>query len=206
MENPKKISFVSFQPVSFTGRDEDITPERRLKQRYALSHLAKDVSQQVGKIEPSRDWFPISAVSTFGDFADLIHGPQAQWGSLSCGCHPNCGVGTALMINRETKEWAPVPRFVNIPGLVADPRKINDAARNRYMSLFTMALAVLKNYNPLAAPPSLKLKDICREFDMALGISGASRARKLYGERGGQPHLQGRGHAQKQFVESPLHC
>ena len=29
-ENPKKIAFVAFQPVSFTGRDEDITPQRRL--------------------------------------------------------------------------------------------------------------------------------------------------------------------------------
>jgi uncharacterized radical SAM superfamily Fe-S cluster-containing enzyme len=48
MENPKKISFVSFQPVSFTGRDEEITPERRIRQRYTLSHLAKDVSSQVG--------------------------------------------------------------------------------------------------------------------------------------------------------------
>src|SRR5436853_738706 len=111
MENPKKISFVSFQPVSFTGRDEDVTPERRLKQRYTLSHLAKDVSQQLGNVEPVHDWFPISAVSTFSDFADLIHGPESQWGALSCGCHPNCGVGTALMVNKETKEWAPVPRF-----------------------------------------------------------------------------------------------
>ncbi len=51
MENPKKISFISFQPVSFTGRDEDITPERRLRQRYTLSHLAQDVSKQVGRIE-----------------------------------------------------------------------------------------------------------------------------------------------------------
>src|SRR5712664_1210273 len=42
MENPGKIAFVAFQPVSFTGRDEDITPERRMKQRYTLSHLAKD--------------------------------------------------------------------------------------------------------------------------------------------------------------------
>ena len=58
MDNPKKIAFVSFQPVSFTGRDEDITPERRLRQRYTLSHLAKDVSAQVGKVEPTRDWFP----------------------------------------------------------------------------------------------------------------------------------------------------
>src|ERR1700692_2703309 len=32
MENPRKISFVAFQPVSFTGGDEDITPERRLRE------------------------------------------------------------------------------------------------------------------------------------------------------------------------------
>src|SRR5665811_1464149 len=57
MENPKKIAFVSFQPVSFTGRDEEITPERRIRQRYTLSHLAQDVSAQVGKVEPTRDWF-----------------------------------------------------------------------------------------------------------------------------------------------------
>ena len=29
LDNPKKISFLSFQPVSFTGRDEEITDERR---------------------------------------------------------------------------------------------------------------------------------------------------------------------------------
>jgi len=190
MENPKKISFVSFQPVSFTGRDEDITPERRLKQRYTLSHLANDVSQQVGKIEPTRDWFPISTVSTFSDFADLIHGPQSQWGTLSCGCHPNCGVGTALMINRETKEWAPVPHFLNVPGLIADIRKVTDAARNKHMSVFMMALAVLKNYNPFKAPPSLTLKDIFREFDMTMGISSANRARKIYGSVGADRTLE----------------
>ncbi|MEZ5396660.1 MAG: radical SAM protein [Bryobacterales bacterium] len=39
-DNPGKIAFVSFQPVSFTGRDEEITDERRMKQRYTLSHLA----------------------------------------------------------------------------------------------------------------------------------------------------------------------
>src|SRR6266566_4102218 len=50
MENPGKVAFVAFQPVSFTGRDEDITPERRMKQRYTLSHLAKDVSSQIGRI------------------------------------------------------------------------------------------------------------------------------------------------------------
>src|SRR3712207_4854990 len=40
LENPKKVAFISFQPVSFTGRDEEITDERRMAQRYTLSHLA----------------------------------------------------------------------------------------------------------------------------------------------------------------------
>ena len=36
LDNPKKINFLSFQPVSFTGRDEDISDERRMAQRYTL--------------------------------------------------------------------------------------------------------------------------------------------------------------------------
>src|SRR5207344_1713999 len=82
LDNPKKISFLSFQPVSFTGRDEAVTPERRQAQRYTLSHLAHDVKNQVGMGEPIRDWFPISFMSTFSDWADLVHGPDKDWGSL----------------------------------------------------------------------------------------------------------------------------
>src|SRR5207302_10706004 len=55
MENPRKISFVAFQPVSFTGRDEDITPDRRLRQRYSLSHLAHAVGKQAGTVKHTRD-------------------------------------------------------------------------------------------------------------------------------------------------------
>src|SRR5882672_8357826 len=64
LDNPKKINFVSFQPVSFTGRDEDVSDERRVAQRYTLSHLAHDVKNQTGLGEPTRDWFPISFMST----------------------------------------------------------------------------------------------------------------------------------------------
>jgi uncharacterized radical SAM superfamily Fe-S cluster-containing enzyme len=171
MDNPKKIAFVSFQPVSFTGRDEDITPERRLKQRYTLSHLAQDVSKQVGKVEPTRDWFPISLISVFSGFADLVHGPDTQWGSLSCGCHPNCGVGTAVMINKETKEWAPVPRFLDVPQLVKDVTAITDAARSTKFTKIMMGLALLKAYKPFQAPKSLALVDLWRKFDKSWGLS-----------------------------------
>jgi 7,8-dihydro-6-hydroxymethylpterin dimethyltransferase len=174
MENPKKIAFVSFQPVSFTGRDEDITPERRLRQRYTLSHLAQDASKQVGQIEPTRDWFPISFISTFAGFSDLVHGPESQWGALSCGCHPNCGVGTALMINKETKEWAPVPRFLDAQQLVKDVTAITDAARGKTFSNFMMGLALLKNYKPFEGPKGLTLYDLFKKFDKTWALTKKS--------------------------------
>jgi len=179
MENPKKIAFVSFQPVSFTGRDEDITPERRLRQRYTLSHLAQDVSRQVGKVEPTRDWFPISFIATFAGFSDLVHGPDSQWGALSCGCHPNCGVGTAIMINKETKEWAPVPRFLDAQQLVRDVTAITDAARGKAFSNFMMALALLKNYKAFQGPKGLTLYDLFKKFDKTWALTKDSE--KKYG-------------------------
>jgi len=180
-ENPKKIAFVAFQPVSFTGRDEEVTPERRLRQRYTLSHLAADVKKQTGVTEPTRDWFPISMFGAFSDFADIVKGPEANWGMVSCGCHPNCGVGTALMINKETKEWAPVPEFLNVPGLVQDIQKITDAARSKWFSNVMLGLAVLKNYRPFKAPKSLALIDLMKKFDKSFALSGEARVRKAYG-------------------------
>jgi uncharacterized radical SAM superfamily Fe-S cluster-containing enzyme len=172
MDNPKKVAFIAFQPVSFTGRDEAITDERRLRQRYTLSHLARDVKGQVGLTEPTRDWFPLSLMGAFADFADVAHGPNADWGQVSCGCHPNCGVGTAMMIDKETKEAAPVPRFLNIPGLVNDMRKVTDAARSPKFSNFMIGLALLKNYSPFKAPSRLTLVDILKKFDKSFGLSG----------------------------------
>jgi 7,8-dihydro-6-hydroxymethylpterin dimethyltransferase len=181
-ENPKKIAFVSFQPVSFTGRDEEITPERRMRQRYTLSHMAQDVKNQLGITEPTRDWFPLSLFSTFADFADVVHGPESQWGMVSCGCHPNCGIGTALMINKENKEWAPVPQFLNVPGFIHDLQMITDAARGRAFSNVMMALALLKNYRPFNAPASLALIDLLKKFDKSFALRGEEKTKKLYGD------------------------
>jgi uncharacterized radical SAM superfamily Fe-S cluster-containing enzyme len=172
LDNPKKIAFLSFQPVSFTGRDEEITPERRMQQRYTLSHLANDVKSQVGITEPTRDWFPLSLMGAFADFADLVHGPDADWGQVSCGCHPNCGVGTAVMIDKQTKEMNPVPEFLNIPGLVKDMQKITDAARGKWMSNLMMGLTLLKHYNPYKSPTHFTLYELFKKFDKSFGLTG----------------------------------
>jgi uncharacterized radical SAM superfamily Fe-S cluster-containing enzyme len=172
MDNPKKIAFVAFQPVSFTGRDEDVSDERRLRQRYTLSHLAYDVKKQTGLTEPLRDWFPLSLMGVFSDFADLAHGPGAEWGQVTCSCHPNCGVGTALMVDKETKEAVPVPEFISIPGLAAEITKITDAARGKFLSNLMMGLALLKHYKPFRAPKRLTLWDVLKKFDKSYGLTG----------------------------------
>ena len=74
-------------------------------------------------------------MSTFSDWADLVHGPDRDWGQLSCGCHPNCGIGMALMIDKETKEAVPVTAFLDAEQLAKDVAKINDAARGKFLSI-----------------------------------------------------------------------
>jgi uncharacterized radical SAM superfamily Fe-S cluster-containing enzyme len=182
LDNPKKINFVSFQPVSFTGRDEDVSDERRVAQRYTLSHMAHDVKNQTGLGEPTRDWFPISFMSTFSDWADLVHGPNADWGQLSCGCHPNCGIGMALMIDKETKEAVPVTAFLNADRLAKDVAKINDAARGKFLSVVGVTLALLRNYDPTKSPTHFKILDLLQKFDKCFGATGRSYG-KVTGDR-----------------------
>src|SRR5262249_33473310 len=54
-----------------------------------------------------------------------------------------------------------------------------DAARGKKFSNFMMAMALLKNYKPFQAPPSLRLKDLWMKFDKTWALSKNSN--KKYG-------------------------
>ena len=172
LDNPKKITLLAFQPVSFSGRDEAISDERRHAQRYTLSHLAHDVKTQTGIGEPTRDWFPISFMSTFSDWADLVHGPDSQWGQLACGCHPNCGTGMAVMIDKFTKEAVPMTAFLRAEQFAKDLQQVNDAGRGAFLSVVGLTLALLRNYDPFKAPKDFRLADLIRKFKKKFGGSG----------------------------------
>jgi uncharacterized radical SAM superfamily Fe-S cluster-containing enzyme len=188
LDNPKTINFLSFQPVSFTGRDEEVTPERRAAQRYTLSHLAHDVKSQTGLGEPVRDWFPISFMGSFTDWADVVHGPDAPWGQLTCGCHPNCGVGMAVMIDKETKEAVPVTAFLRAEQLAKDVAQVTDAGRGRTLSVLGMTLAVMRNYDPFQSPTHFKLTDLLKKFDKTFGATKKAQS-GAYGKTSGDRTL-----------------
>jgi hypothetical protein len=177
VENCDKVSFVSFQPVSFTGRDEDIDDRTRAERRYTLSHLAEDLKAQTGATEPLRDWFPLSAAGGVSDVTDLISGPGADWGTMKCGCHPNCGTGTALLISKKTKKWAPLPEVFDVEQFLADATTISDTARGPLLTKVQTALSVLRNYRPRRAPEGFRLIDLIRKFDKQSGgaLGGVGR-------------------------------
>ncbi len=171
IENADKVTVVSFQPVSFTGRDEDISDELREKQRYTLSHLAHDVSTQTGMTDPSRDWFPLSGLGPFSDMVDHLMGESAEIGSMKCGCHPNCGIGTILLVNKRTKQAVPLCDFLNMEGLLKDIQEITDAGHGKAASLAELSLSILRNFNPDKAPPGYTFVDLIRQL---LSQSGAN--------------------------------
>ncbi len=169
IENSDKISFVAFQPVSFTGRDEDVDEARRTRQRYTLSRLVEDLEHQTGVLEPLRDWFPLSAVAVAADLTDHLKGPLAEWGTLKCACHPDCGVAAALMVNKRTKAWAPLTRMLNVDRFFADAAAVVRAARGPVVTRVQTALALLRNYRPAERPDGFRLVDLLKKFDKQSG-------------------------------------
>ncbi len=172
IENADKVTVVSFQPVSFTGRDEDVSDEERQAKRYTLSHLALDLHDQLGAPEPMRDWFPLSALGPFGDLTDMLLAERAEWGALKCGCHPNCGIGTALLVHKRTREMVPLAQVLDLEGLLADIQEITDAAQPRPVTLAQLALALCRRFDARRAPRGYGLSTLLRQFISQTGARG----------------------------------
>ncbi len=171
--NADKVTVVSFQPVSFTGRDEDVSDEVRTAQRYTLSHLAHDVKAQTGATEPLRDWFPLSAMGPFSDLTDMLTGEKADWGALKCGCHPDCGIGTVLFVNKRTKEMVPLTSFLNLDQLLLDLQDITDAAQGRAVTLAEVLVALVKNFDADKAPKGFTFYHLVKQFLSQTGNRGS---------------------------------
>jgi len=172
IDNADKVTVVSFQPVSFTGRDEDISDSERQAKRYTLSHLARDLGDQLGYTKPDRDWYPLSAMNSISDVIDTLQGPEAQFGALNCGCHPNCGIGTILLVNKRTKVTVPLADFLDIEQVLTDFQAIADRGLGRGLTLSKMALALLRSFQPDKAPPGYGLYDLIRQVLSQAGASG----------------------------------
>jgi tetraether lipid synthase len=173
MANHQKIGGPAFQPVSFTGRDEEISDAERHQKRYTTSHLAHELARYYeGKIDPLRDWFPLGSGVSFASLVDHLSPADANFGSLSCGCHPNCGASVLLTRHRTTGAWAPVSSFFNIDQFMKDIDVIVDSGRGRTVSLAQVGLSFLRNFDERKAPAGLTAARMIQLFRSRLLAKG----------------------------------
>lgn len=176
LQNIDKIQTIAFQPVSFTGRDEDIDDRRRKTQRYTLSQMTVDLQKQLGpELQPMRDWFPLSSYSAFTSVMDMLAGADAPWGWSACNCHPNCGIFTLIIVNRRTGEWCPIYKFFDYEQFIKDVTLITDTARGKVLTTAQLALAIMRNYNAKKAPKSFPLGQLISLFKPASESADSDR-------------------------------
>ena len=133
---------------------------RRGTARQALHAVAPGRGpQDADRRRPSRcaTGFRSRPSSALSDVTDLLQGPGADWGTLKCGCHPNCGIGTAFMVSKRTREWAPLGAFIDVEQFLKDARTIADSARGPALTKLQAALSLLRNYTPAQAPRGFRL-------------------------------------------------
>lgn len=183
-ENIDKVQTIAFQPVSFTGRDEDVSDADRRQQRYTLAGMTHDLKRQLdGVLEPMRDWFPLSSYSAFTSVMDMLQGADAPWGWSSCNCHPNCGIFTLMVVNKRTNEMRSLFEFFNYEQFMKDVTKITDSARGKKLTMAQLAMAIMRNYDASRAPDGFPISQIINLFKPSSTTSNSDRNDRMKVEK-----------------------
>jgi len=176
VRNVDKVQTIAFQPISFTGRDEEVDDETRYAQRYTLTRMVEDLQAQLSADwKPMRDWFPLSSYSAFTSVMDILQGADAPWGWSACNCHPDCGIFSLLVVNRRTHEWAPLSRFFNYEQFIRDVSVITDSGRGRSLTGAQLALSIMRNFDARKAPRGFPISQIVNLFKPSSEKSDSDR-------------------------------
>ncbi len=161
IDNLDVIGSISWQPVSLTGR---IPPEKKDKMRYTNTDIALDTEAQFPYIKKS-DWVPLGFVSPFSRFLEIIKGsPQSQ-----ISCHSHCGIGTYLVVNKKTGKTIPIPRFVDVIGLMTKFQEIYKNNKDKYFKSIRVKFNMLNYakefeqfYNQSKAPDNMPFSEFIK--------------------------------------------
>jgi uncharacterized radical SAM superfamily Fe-S cluster-containing enzyme len=183
----EKIHGVIFQPVMFSGRDEDISADERYARRYPVSQIAYDLQAQTSLgWEPMRDWFPVSAYAAFANLCDVLH-PEAALGSLFCDIHPNQGIFSPILINSATREIVPVARFFDVEQFLHDVVEITDLGRAPAITKAMVAMSAARNFDRAMAPADFGVRQLRRLLEdcfYRVAGSGPSWSERAYSYAG----------------------
>ncbi len=159
IENIDAVSTISWQPIALTGR---IPEEQKNKMRFTLTDLAAETEKQFPIIK-KQDWYPLSFTTPFSRFLDVVTGETHS----QISCHAHCGIGTYLIVDTEKGNHIPLPRFVDVIGLMTKFQEIyNEYQKKKYfkklrvkLNIFNYTSQLSEFYNKEKAPDNMSLKD-----------------------------------------------
>lgn len=165
VEHIDEIQNIVFQPIMFTGRNENVSDEERAVFRYTFADLAEDLRCQTSvQWELMRDWFPTSAYSIFGNLFDSLY-PNSHMGSMYADIHPDHSMFSPLLVNRVTRRAVPISSFLNVDQILADIVRITDNSRGSTMTNAQLILSVLRNFDSGRAPKGFSPSDLKYLFE-----------------------------------------
>jgi hypothetical protein len=111
-------------------------------------------------------------MNSMSNVVDELQGLEADFGALNCGCHPNCGIGTILLVNKRTKETVALSDFLNVEQVLEDFQVISDANLSKNAAVTRLALSFLRNFKPEKAPQGYGLSELVRQALSQMGATG----------------------------------
>jgi hypothetical protein len=149
-----------------------------------MTHDLKD--QLGGRLQPLRDWYPLSSYSAFTSVMDMLQGADAPWGWSSCNCHPNCGIFTLIVVNRRTNEMTSLFEFFNYEQFMKDVAVITDTARGKKLSYAQLGMAIMRNFDAARAPEGFPISQIINLFKPSSTSSNSDRNDRMKAQKGAE--------------------
>jgi uncharacterized radical SAM superfamily Fe-S cluster-containing enzyme len=165
LDNLDIVRGVNFQPISFVGRVQKLSEEKRKNQRVDYAMLMESIEKEFdGKISRD-DFYPVPFVYPISKLIELLKGKT----QVEFTAHPGCGGATYIF--EEDGKPIPVTRFVDVNGLLNFID--NESKIKGPLKTLRIASAFLKNVDKFVdydkAPKGFNLKKLIK--DAAIGGS-----------------------------------
>ncbi len=135
VENSDVVKGINYQPVAFTGR---ISREERDRQRFTLTDLVDRLVEHSSYLTKD-DFYPVPTVAPISYLASVI----SNLPKLTFTCHAHCGIATYLFIE-EDGNVIPIPRFVDIEGMMSEMMRLADKAKGTGIQLLLRVGGAMK--------------------------------------------------------------
>jgi uncharacterized radical SAM superfamily Fe-S cluster-containing enzyme len=105
----------------------------------------------------------------------MLQGADAPWGWSSCNCHPNCGIFTLIVVNKNTGAMTSLFDFFNYEQFMKDVATITDTARGKKLTMAQLGMAIMRNYDASNAPDGFPVSQILNLFKPSSADSNSDR-------------------------------